>query len=110
MGWLEHWPEALFLDEIPTKVLRVFLLVFSVTSTALSFDFYFFKLTQPLTVSTIQLLHTRKEKGGKPNWKPYLLPYGLRNPCRNLKSENPQDYALKPQQNCTFMNSAHSQG
>jgi len=24
----------------------------------------------------------------------------------NLKSENPQDYAQKPQRNCTFMNSA----
>jgi hypothetical protein len=24
----------------------------------------------------------------------------------NLKSENSQDYAQKPQQNCTFMNSA----
>jgi hypothetical protein len=29
-----------------------------------------------------------------------------RNPFRNLKSENSQDYAQKPQQNCTFMNSA----
>jgi hypothetical protein len=27
-------------------------------------------------------------KGGKPNRKPYLLPYVLRNPYRNLKSEN----------------------
>jgi hypothetical protein len=32
--------------------------------------------------------------------------YGLRNPYRNLKSENSQDYAQKPQRNCTFMNSA----
>jgi hypothetical protein len=49
-----------------------------------------FKLTQPLTVYV-------KEKGGKPSRKPYLLPYGLRNPYRDLKSENPQDYAQKPQ-------------
>jgi hypothetical protein len=36
-------------------------------------DFYFFKLTQPLTVSV-------KEKGGKPDRKPYPLSYGLGNP------------------------------
>ncbi len=63
-------------------------LLFIVTSVALPWDFYFFKLTQPLTVST-----TVKEKGGKPDRKPYPLPYGLRNPYRNLKSENSQDYS-----------------
>ncbi len=36
---------------------------------------YFFKLAQPLTVS-------EKEKGGKPDIKPYPLPYGLRNPYK----------------------------
>jgi len=46
---------------------------------------------QPLTVSTVQLLYTVKEKGGKPNRKPYPV---LRNP------ENSVDYA---QQNYTFM-------
>ncbi len=46
------------------------------------------------------------EKEEKPVRKPYPLPYGLRNPYRNLKSENSQDYAQKPQQNWTFMNSA----
>jgi hypothetical protein len=35
-------------------------------------------------------LYTVKEKGGKPDGKPYPLPYGLRNPYRNLKSENCQ--------------------
>jgi hypothetical protein len=30
-----------------------------------------------------------KEKGGKPDRKPYPLSYGL----RNIKSENSQDYA-----------------
>jgi hypothetical protein len=34
--------------------------------------FYFFKLAQPLTVSRAQLLYTVKEKGGKPDRKPYL--------------------------------------
>jgi hypothetical protein len=62
-------------------------------------SFYLFKLTQPLTVSAVQLLYTVKEKGGKPDRKPYFLLY------RNLKSENSQDYTQKPQRNCTFMNS-----
>jgi hypothetical protein len=61
---------------------------------------------QPLTVSTVQLVYTVKEKGGKLDRKPYPLPVGLRNPYGNLKSENSQDYAQKPQRNCTFMNSA----
>jgi hypothetical protein len=41
-------------------------------------------------------MYTVKEKGGKPDRKPYPLPHGLRNPYRNLKSENLQDYAQKP--------------
>jgi hypothetical protein len=45
------------------------------------------------------LLYTVKEKGRKPDRKPYPIPYGLRNPYRNLKSENSQDYARKPQRN-----------
>jgi hypothetical protein len=52
------------------------------------------------------LLYSGKEKGGKPDRKPHPLPYGLRNPYRNLKSENSQDYAQKLQKNWTFMNSA----
>jgi hypothetical protein len=44
-----------------------------------------------------------KEKEGKPDRKPYPLPYGLRNPSRSLKPENSQNYAQKP---CTFKNSA----
>jgi hypothetical protein len=59
-------------------------LLFTVTSTTLPRDFYFFKLTQPLT----------REKG-KPDRKSYPLLYGVRNPYRNLKSENSQDYAQK---------------
>ncbi len=37
-----------------------------------------------------------KETEGKPDRKPYSLPHGLRNPYRNLKSENSQDYAQEP--------------
>jgi hypothetical protein len=77
-------------------------LLFTVTSTALPSDFCFFKLTLPLTA----LLYTVKEKGGKPDRKPHPLPYGLKNPNRNLKSKKPQDYAQKPQRNCTLMKSA----
>jgi hypothetical protein len=85
-------------------------LLFTVTSTALPWDFYFFKLTQPLTVSTVHFLYTVTEQGGKPERILYPLPYCLRNPYSNLKSENSQDYAYKPQWNCTFMNSASGQG
>ncbi len=50
--------EAKFLDEIQTKILRVFLLAIHshLYSTALSWVFYFFKRTQLLTVSTVHLL------------------------------------------------------
>jgi hypothetical protein len=50
--------EAAFLDEIQTKVLRVFLLAI-----------------QLRTISTIKLLYTVKENGGKHVRKPYPLPY-----------------------------------
>jgi hypothetical protein len=89
------------LNEIQTKLLRVFLL--APCSTALPEISISSKLTQPLIVSTVQLTYTIKEKGGKPDRKPYPLPYGLRNPYRNLKSENSQDYAQKPQRNCEIV-------
>jgi hypothetical protein len=56
-------------------------------------------------ISTVKVMYNVKEKGEKP----YPLPYGLRNPYRNLKSVNTQDYAQKPQRNFTFMNSASVQ-
>jgi hypothetical protein len=52
---------------------------------------------QPLAVSRVQVVFTVKEKGGKPDRTSYPLPYGLRNPYRNLKSENSQDYVQKPE-------------
>jgi hypothetical protein len=72
-------------------------LLFTVISTALPWDLYFFKLLQPLTVSV-------KKKGGKTYRKPYPLPYGLRNPYTNIKSENSQDYAEKLQLNWLLVN------
>ncbi len=68
------------------------------------------KLTKPLTVFTGQLLYIVKEKRGKSKRKSHPLPYGLRNPYRNLRFENSQDYAQKPQRNWTFLNSASDQG
>ncbi len=107
-----------------------------------------FTSSKSRSLSSVQLLYTVKEKGGKPDrkpsrlslqsliswerrWKekspykyvkktakidrrksgefPYPLPIGLRNPYRNLKPENSQDYAQKPQRKCTFMNSASAQ-
>jgi hypothetical protein len=53
---------------------------------------YFFKLTY---ISTVKLLYNVNEKGGKPDRKPYPLPYGLRRPHRKLKSENSQDYGQR---------------
>jgi hypothetical protein len=71
--------EAKFLDEIQTKVWTSFPPCYSRSPLySLPWDFYFFKLTQPLTVSTVQFLYTEKEKGGKPDRKPYLLPYSLK--------------------------------
>jgi hypothetical protein len=80
----KYCPEAEFLDEIQTKVLRVFLLAIHrhLYNFALRFGFIFFKLMQFLTVSAVQLMYTVKEKGGKPDRKPYPLLYGLRNPYR----------------------------
>jgi hypothetical protein len=72
-------------------------LLFTVISTALPLDFYFFKLMQPLTVSTVQLLYTVKEKEGKPDRKPKHPSLWFKNPYRNLNFENSQDHAQKPQ-------------
>jgi hypothetical protein len=102
-----HCTEAEFMDELQSKVSRVLLLAMhsQLYSLALRFLQYFFKLTQPLTVSTVELLYTVKKKGWKPDGKkPYPLYYSLRNAYRNLKPKNSQDNALKPQRSYTFMN------
>jgi hypothetical protein len=84
------------LVEIQTKVLRVFHL--AIHSHLYSFALRLLFL-QTHAASYVKLQYTVKEKGGKPDRKPYPLLYGLRNPYRNLKSWNSQDYAQKPQQN-----------
>jgi hypothetical protein len=54
-------------DEIQTKVLNVFFLVIHSHLYSFAKDFFFYKLTQPLTVSV-------KGKGGKPDSKSYPFP------------------------------------
>ncbi len=67
------------------KVLRVFLL--AIQSHIYSFASRFFLQTHATSYSFFStLLYSVKEKGGKPDRKPQPLPYGLRNPYRNLKS------------------------
>jgi hypothetical protein len=108
MACLPLGSEAEFLGEIQTKVLRVFLLAIHshLYSFALRFLFLQTHAISYSFYSSVTVLYTVKEKGGKPDRKPYPLPFGLRNPHRNPKSENSQDYAQNPQRNCTFMNSA----
>jgi hypothetical protein len=98
--------EAEFFDEIQTKVSRVFLL--PVQNDVYSFALRFLFLQTPATSYSVYsaLVYTVKEKVGKPDRKPHPLSCGLRNPCRNFKSQNSQDYAQKPQINSTFMSSA----
>jgi hypothetical protein len=94
------------LGRIQTKVWRVFLLFIHcyLYSFVLRLQFLqtyatFYVFLQ-FSYWTLQI-----RKRGKPDRKTYPLPFGLRNPYRNLKSENSQDYAQKPQRNSTFINS-----
>ncbi len=91
--------EAEFLDGIQTSILWFFLFVIHSHLYSFALRFLFLQTHATLTVSV-------NEKGGKPERKPYPLPYGFRNTYRILKSENSQDYAQKPDWNCTLMNSA----
>jgi hypothetical protein len=102
--YVAEFLEAEFLDEIQTRVLRVFLL--TVHSHLYSFALRILFLQSHTTSYSFHSSVTVYGKGErrKLDRKPYALPYGLRNPYRNLKSENSQDYAQKPQRNCMFMN------
>jgi hypothetical protein len=99
----KYCPEAEFLDKIQIKVFRVFLLAIQSRPTAnLEIWIYFFPThaTSYSFDSSVTLLYTVKEKGGKPDRKPYPLLYSLRNPYRNLSAE-----LSRLCWNCTFMNS-----
>jgi hypothetical protein len=112
LKWKPVNPESEFSNEIQTEVpKRVFILVihsllyptacvrFSVSSNSRN-------LLQFLQFSNSYCTYTVSEKGRKHDRKQYPLPYGFRNPNRNLKSENFQDYAQKSQRNCRFLISA----
>jgi hypothetical protein len=84
------------LDETQTKVLRDFLLAVHNHLYSFALRFVFLQTHATSYSFYVQLLYTVKKIGEKLDRKPYPLPYGLRNPYRNLKSENSQDYAQKP--------------
>ncbi len=88
-----------------TKVLRVFSSLHShLCSSALRFLFLH---THATSYSFYSLVTVHYKGEWRRTWyKPYPLPHCLTNPHNNPKSEDYQDYAQKPQQNCTFMNSA----
>jgi hypothetical protein len=71
------WGGAEFLDEIQTKILRVFLLIIHSHPNSSALKFLFL---QTATTSCVQLQYTVKEKGGIADRKPYPLSYGLRDP------------------------------
>jgi hypothetical protein len=61
-----------------------------------------------LRISTVKLHKNVKGKVWKPDRKSYPLPYVLRNPYRNLKSENSR-LCIEASRNCKFMNSVSVQ-
>ncbi len=78
-------PKAEFLDEIQTNVWSVVSLLYSDNGTTVysfALRFIFFKLTQ-LHIQFLEFVTLRfKGERGKPDSKPYPLPYGLRKACR----------------------------
>jgi hypothetical protein len=100
----EKRPETEFLNEIQTKDLGVFLL--AIHSHLCSFALRFLFLQTHKTSYSFSSSVTVHCKGER---RKTILPFGLRNPYRNLKSENSPDYAQKPQQNWKFMNSTSGQ-
>ncbi len=88
-------PEAEFLDVLHTKVLRVFLL--AIRSHLFSFAWRFKFLQVHATSDSFCSVYTVKEKGGNLTGNHTPIPYDLRNPYRNLKSENSHDYTQKSQ-------------
>jgi hypothetical protein len=86
-------------QEIQTKVIRVFILAISshLYSFGLRFLFLQTHATSYKFYSSATVQYTVKEKGGKPDRKTHTPPFGIRNPCRNIKSENSQDCAQAPE-------------
>jgi hypothetical protein len=64
------------LDEIQTKVLRVFLLAIQSHLYSFAFRFIFIQTNATSYSFYSALVYTVKEKGGKPDRKPHPLPFG----------------------------------
>jgi hypothetical protein len=96
-------PRGWILGQNPEKSLKSFPPCFSQSPRQLCREISISSNSRNLLQFSHCTLYNVKKKGGQPDRKPYPLPYGLRNPYRNLKSENSQDYAQKPQQNCMFI-------
>jgi hypothetical protein len=108
--YIKYQTEAELFDEIETKSVQSFPPRYSHSPIQLCHEISISSnsrnLLQFLQLSYCTLLRRNEEN---------LIekPYGFRNPYRNLKSENSQDYqdyAQQPQCNCTFMNSVSGQG
>ncbi len=98
--FVQHWGQILVRN--PDKTLRVFLL--AIQSHLYSFALRFLFLQTHAT--SYNFYSTRKRRNEEDLIERHPLPFGLRNPYRNIKSENSQDYVQKPQRNCIFMNLA----
>ncbi len=91
------------------KPSEFFSLLFKVTSTALPWDFYFFKLTHWHATSYSfynALVYTVKEKGGKPDRKPHLPSLWFKKSIQKPEVWELSSLCPEPQRNCTFTNSA----
>jgi hypothetical protein len=89
-------PVAEFLDEIQTEVSKRFPPCYSQPPLQLCLEISVSSNSRNLLLSTVLVtVYTVSEKGGKPDRKPYYLPYGLRNSYRKLKSENFQETLTK---------------
>jgi hypothetical protein len=75
----------------PDKSLKSIPPCYSQSPLQLCLEIYIFSNSYSFYSSVI--VHCKGKSVGKPDRNPYLLPYGLRNPYKNLKSENSQDYA-----------------
>ncbi len=85
------------------QVSRVFLLAFilhHMYSFVLRIPFLQTHATSHSFQSSVTIFYTAKEKGGKPDWKPYPVSYELRNPYRNLKSQNSDECIHTPKSLC----------
>ena len=77
----------------PDKSIKSFTPCYSESHLGFALRFLFLQTRATSYSFCRAFLYIVKEKGGKPDRKPYPFLYGLKNPYRNLKSENSLDYA-----------------